>query len=93
MRYSMVTVFEIRSERSQIQKIFIRMKTLKILLLFILFTQLQWCALENQQSPFYVVNEVTLKGQNPSLKFCQPLELSTQLKKALDLLILIIWSL
>ena len=66
----MVTVFEIRSERSQIQKIFIRMKTLKILLLFILFTQLQWCALENQQSPFYVVNEVTLKGQNPSLKFC-----------------------
>ena len=31
---------------------------------------LQWCALENQQSSFYVVNEVTLTGQNPSLKFC-----------------------
>ena len=93
MRYSMVTVFEIRSERSQIQKIFIRMKTLKILLLFILFTQLQWCALENQQSPFYVVNEVTLRGQNPSLKFCYPLELYTQLKTGLDLLLLKIWGL
>ena len=31
---------------------------------------LQWCALENQQSPFYVVNEVTLTGPNPSLKVC-----------------------
>ena len=31
---------------------------------------LQWRALENQQSPFYVVNEVTLRGQNPSTKFC-----------------------
>ena len=30
---------------------------------------LQWRALENQQSPFYVVNEVTLRDQNPSLKF------------------------
>ena len=30
----------------------------------------QWCALQNQQSPFYVVNKVTLTGQNPSLKFC-----------------------
>ena len=29
----------------------------------------QWCALENQQSQIYVVNEVTLTGQNPSLKF------------------------
>ena len=37
-------------------------------------TTLQWCALENQQSPFYVVNEVTLRGQNLSLKFCYPLE-------------------
>ena len=27
----------------------------------------QWCALENQQTPFYVVNEVTLTGQNLSL--------------------------
>ena len=25
---------------------------------------IQWCALENQQSPFYVVNEVTLAGKN-----------------------------
>ena len=32
---------------------------------------LQWCALENQQSPFYVVNEVTLTRQNPSLKFSE----------------------
>ena len=32
--------------------------------------QVQWLALENQQSPFYVVNEATLTGQNPSLKFC-----------------------
>ena len=31
---------------------------------------IQWFALENQQSPFYVINEVTLTGQNPSLKFC-----------------------
>ena len=54
---------------------------------------LPWCALENQQSPFYVVNEVTLTGQNPSLKFCQPLELWAELKKGLDLLILKIWGL
>ena len=33
-------------------------------------SNVQWFALENQQSPFYVVNEVTLTGQNPSLKFC-----------------------
>ena len=52
---------------------------------------IQWCALENQQSPFYVVNEVTLRGQNPSLKFCWPLELFTQLKRGLDLLTLKIW--
>ena len=32
-------------------------------------TYLQWFALENQQSSFYVVNEVTLTGQNSSLKF------------------------
>ena len=38
---------------------------------------LQWHALENQQSPFYVVNEVTLRGQNPYLKFCLPLRSST----------------
>ena len=30
---------------------------------------LQWCAIENHQDPFYVVNEVTLTGQKPSLKF------------------------
>ena len=29
--------------------------------------------------------EVTLREQNLSLKFCQPLELSTQLEKGLDL--------
>ena len=45
----------------------------------------QWCALENQQSPFCVLNEVILTGQNPSLKFFEPLELSTKLKKDLDL--------
>ena len=55
--------------------------------------RVQWCALENQQSPFYVVNEVTLRGQNPSLKFCYPLELYTQLKKGLDPLLLKIWGL
>ena len=49
---------------------------------------IQWCALENKQMPFYVVNEVTLTGQNPSLEFCYPLELSRQLKTGLDLLML-----
>ena len=53
----------------------------------------QWCALENQQRPFYVVNEVTLRDQNSSLKFCYPLELHTQLKMGLDLLLLKIWGL
>ena len=42
---------------------------------------LQWCALVNQQSPFYVVNEVTLPGPKPSLRFCQPLELLIQFEK------------
>ena len=46
---------------------------------------LQWFALENQQSPFYVVDVVTLTGQNLTLKFCQPHELLAQLKKGLDL--------
>ena len=64
-----------------------------ILLHFNLKLDLQWFALENQQSPCYVVNEVTFTGQNPSLKFCQPLELFNQLKKGLDLLFLKIWSL
>ena len=54
---------------------------------------LQWHALENQQSPFYVVNEVTLRGQNQSLKFWYPLELYTQLKTGLDLLLLKLWGL
>ena len=49
---------------------------------------LQWLALENQQSPFYVVNEITLRGQNPSLKFCYPLEIYAHLKTGLDLLLL-----
>ena len=38
-------------------------------------------------------NEVTLTGQNPLLKFCYPLELSTQFLKGLELLILKIWGL
>ena len=38
-------------------------------------------------------NEVTLTEQNPPLKYCQPLELLTQLKKGLDLLMLKIWGL
>ena len=39
------------------------------------------------------VNEVTLSKQNPALKCCQSLELLTQLKRELDLLMLKIWSL
>ena len=31
---------------------------------------LQWLPFENGQSPFYVVNEVTMTGQKPSLRFC-----------------------
>ena len=54
---------------------------------------LQWLPFENGQSPFYVVNEVTLTGQKPSLKFCVPLEISTQFEKALDLFMLRIWGL
>ena len=54
---------------------------------------LQWLPFENGQIPFYVVNDVTLTGQNPSLKLCQPPELLAQLKKGLDLLILKIWGL
>ena len=54
---------------------------------------IQWWTIENHQSPFYVVNEVTLTGQKPSLKFCQPLELLTQFVKGLDLLMLKIWGL
>ena len=34
------------------------------------FTAVQWLPFENGQSPFYIVNEVTLTGQKPSLKFC-----------------------
>ena len=64
-----------------------------ILLHFNLKLDLQWFALENQQSPCYVVNEVTFTGQNPSLKFCQPPELLAQVKKVLDFLILKIWGL
>ena len=54
---------------------------------------LQWLPFENGQIPFYVVNDVTLTGQKPSLKLCQPLELFTQFEKGLDLLILKIWGL
>ena len=39
------------------------------------------------------VNEVTLTGQNPLLKYCQPLELLTQLEKDIDLSMLKIWGL
>ena len=35
---------------------------------------LQWLPFENRQSPFYVVNEVTLIRQKPSLKFYWPFE-------------------
>ena len=50
--------------------------------------QVQWWTIENHQDPFYVVNEVTLTGQKPSLEFCQPLEIFTQFKKSIDLLML-----
>ena len=33
-------------------------------------------------------NEVILTGQNPPLKYCQPLEILTQFEKVLDLLVL-----
>ena len=55
--------------------------------------QLQWLPFENGQSPFYVVNEVYLTGQKPSLKFCYPHEILTQFVKGLDLLMLKIWGL
>ena len=67
--------------------------TLNVSLLNLIESAVQWIALENQESPFYVVSEVTLRGQNPSLKFCYPLELYTQLKMGLDLLLLRIWGL
>ena len=53
----------------------------------------QWFALENQQSLFYVVNEVTLTGQNPSLKCCQPLEILRHFITGLDLSMIEIWCL
>ena len=34
------------------------------------FLFVQWLPFENGQSPFYVVNEVTLTKQKASLKFC-----------------------
>ena len=37
-------------------------KELVRLITYTLHQGIQWCALENQQSPFYVVNEVTLTG-------------------------------
>ena len=49
---------------------------------------LQWLPFENGQSPFYVVNEVTLTGQKPYLKYCQHLEILYTLTKGLDLLLL-----
>ena len=33
-------------------------------------SHLQWLPFENGKSPIYVVNEVTLTGQKPSLKLC-----------------------
>ena len=36
-------------------------------------------------------NEVTLTGQNPPLKCCQPLEILAQLKTGLDLFMIKIW--
>ena len=44
--------------------------TLNVSLLNLIESAVQWIALENQESPFYVVNEVALRGQNLSLKFC-----------------------
>ena len=32
--------------------------------IFALKFEIQWCALENQQSPFYVVDRVTLTRKN-----------------------------
>ena len=34
---------------------------------------LQWCALENQQNPFYVVNRVTLAGKKCIKNLTSPL--------------------
>ena len=39
------------------------------------------------------VNKVFLTGQNSPLKYCQPLELLTQLGKDIDLSMLKIWNL
>ena len=39
------------------------------------------------------VNEITLTGQNPSLKHCLALEILTQFFKGLDFLMLKIWNL
>ena len=39
------------------------------------------------------VNEVTLRGQNPPLKCCQPFDFLCTFLKDLDLLLLKIWSL
>ena len=39
------------------------------------------------------VNEVTLRGQNPPLKCCQPLEILVDFMKGLDLSIIEIWGL
>ena len=36
----------------------------------VIHSYVQWLPFENGQSPFYVVNEVTLTGQKPTLKFC-----------------------
>ena len=33
-------------------------------------SSVQWLPLENRQSPFYVLNVVTLTGQKPTLNFC-----------------------
>ena len=38
-------------------------------------------------------NEVTLTGQNPPLKYCQPLEILAHLTMGLDLSMIEIWDL
>ena len=38
-------------------------------------------------------NEVTLTGQNPPLKYCQPLKILTHFKTGLDLSMIEIWDL
>ena len=62
-KYSYGVQFPYRLEKTQKETPILRYKRK-------FMEHLQCCAFENQQSPFYVVNEVTLTGQKPSLRFC-----------------------